>query len=168
MRIVLACRLNLAILIVILQFHYYVDSLYLPDTPSCISTSRLINFSAWRRLATPNAESDILPGSGLLLSGVPDLWDRNKILSGGDLSHYQLPHCIRFFFFFVCSVFIHHNFQFYFALCTYPYPEPVYTGTSSVHWNVTGMPLVDPVYTGIPLGDQTNTCMLHWNTTGKT
>ena len=22
------------------------------------------------------------------LSGVPDLWDRNKILSGGDLSHY--------------------------------------------------------------------------------
>ena len=33
------------------------------------------------------------------LSGVPDLWDRNKILSGGDLSHYQVPHCIRVFFF---------------------------------------------------------------------
>ena len=32
-----------------------------------------------------------------------------------------------------------------------PYPEPVYTGWSSVHWNATGMPLVDPVYTGIPL-----------------
>ena len=32
----------------------------------------------------------------VLLSGVPDLWDRNKILSGGD-----------------------HNFQFYFELCTY-------------------------------------------------
>ena len=32
------------------------------------------------------------------LSGVPDLFDRNKILSGGDLSHYQVPHCIRFFF----------------------------------------------------------------------
>ena len=30
-----------------------------------------------------------------LLSGVPDFFDRNKILSGGDLSHYQVPHCIR-------------------------------------------------------------------------
>ena len=28
------------------------------------------------------------------LSGVPDFFDRNKILSGGDLSHYQVPHCI--------------------------------------------------------------------------
>ena len=37
-----------------------------------------------------------------LLSGVPDLWDRNKILSGGDLSHYQVPHCIRILFYFVC------------------------------------------------------------------
>ena len=36
-----------------------------------------------------------------LLSGVPDLFDRNKILSGGDLSHYQVPHCIRVFFYFV-------------------------------------------------------------------
>ena len=26
-----------------------------------------------------------------------------------------------------------------------PYPDPVYTGWSSVHWNATGMPLVDPV-----------------------
>ena len=26
------------------------------------------------------------------LSGVPDLFDRNKILSGGDLAHYQVPH----------------------------------------------------------------------------
>ena len=26
---------------------------------------------------------------------------RNKILSGGDLSHYQVPHCIRVFFYFV-------------------------------------------------------------------
>ena len=34
------------------------------------------------------------------LSGVPDLFDRNKILSGGDLSHYQVPHCIRVFFYF--------------------------------------------------------------------
>ena len=34
-----------------------------------------------------------------LLSGVPDLFDRNNILSGGDLSHYQVPHCIKFFFY---------------------------------------------------------------------
>ena len=34
-----------------------------------------------------------------LLSGVPDIFDRNKILSGVDLSHYQVPHCIRVFFF---------------------------------------------------------------------
>ena len=49
-----------------------------------------------------------------------------------------------------------------------PYPEQVYTGWSSVHWNATGMPLVDPVYTGIPLGHLANTCRVHWNTTGKT
>ena len=55
----------------------------------------------------------------VLLSGVADLFDRNKILSGGDLSHYQVPHCIRVFFYFVWFVFIHHNFQFYFELCTY-------------------------------------------------
>ena len=54
-----------------------------------------------------------------LLSGVPDFFDRNKILSGGDLSHYQVPHCIRVLFYFVWFVFIHHNFQFYFELCTY-------------------------------------------------
>ena len=40
-------------------------------------------------------------GWGFLLSGVPDFFDRNKILSGGDLSHYQVPHCIRVFFYFV-------------------------------------------------------------------
>ena len=34
------------------------------------------------------------------LSGVPDYFDRNKILSGYDLSHYQVPHCIRVFFYF--------------------------------------------------------------------
>ena len=39
--------------------------------------------------------------SQALLSGVPDFFDRNKILSGGDLSHYQVPHCIRVFFYFV-------------------------------------------------------------------
>ena len=35
------------------------------------------------------------------LSGVPDFFDRNNILSGGDLSHYQVPHCMRVFFYFV-------------------------------------------------------------------
>ena len=58
-------------------------------------------------------------GYNILLSGVPDFFDRNNILSGGDLSHYQVPHCIRVFFYFVWFVFIHHNFQFYFELCTY-------------------------------------------------
>ena len=53
------------------------------------------------------------------LFGVPDFFDRNKILSGGDLSHYQMPHSIRVFFYFVWFVFIHHNFQFCFELCTY-------------------------------------------------
>ena len=48
-----------------------------------------------------------------------------------------------------------------------PYPKPLYTGWSSVHWNATEMPLVDPVYTGIPLGDPANTCRVYWNTTGK-
>ena len=42
-----------------------------------------------------------------------------RFFSGGDLSHYQVPHCIRVFFYFVRFVFIHHNFQFYFELCTY-------------------------------------------------
>ena len=53
------------------------------------------------------------------LSGVPDYFDRNKILSGYDLSHYQVPHCIRVFFYLVWFVFIHHNFQIYSKLCTY-------------------------------------------------
>ena len=52
-------------------------------------------------------------------SGVPDLWDRNKILRYGDLSHLHVPDCIWVFFYFVWFVFIHHNFQFYFELCTY-------------------------------------------------
>ena len=45
-----------------------------------------------------------------VLSGEPDYFGRNKILSGYDLSHYQVPHCIRVFFYFVWFVFIHHNF----------------------------------------------------------
>ena len=59
------------------------------------------------------------PSPSPSLFGVPDFFDRNKILSGGDLSHYQVPHCIRVFFYFVWFVFIHHNFRFYFKLCTY-------------------------------------------------
>ena len=39
------------------------------------------------------------------LSGVPDFFDNNKILSGGDLSHYQVPHCIRFSFIFLICVY---------------------------------------------------------------
>ena len=40
-----------------------------------------------------------------LLSGVPDYFDRNKILSGYDLSHYQVPHCIKSFLLFclICA-----------------------------------------------------------------
>ena len=66
-------------------------------------------------IETERAMSTILSS----LSGVPDFLYRNKILSGYDLSHYQVPHCIRVFFYFVWFVFIHHNFQFYFKLCTY-------------------------------------------------
>ena len=35
-----------------------------------------------------------------LLSGKPDYFGRNKILSGYDLSHYQVPHCIKSFLLF--------------------------------------------------------------------
>ena len=49
----------------------------------------------------------------------------------------------------------------------FPYLEPVYTGLSRVHWNATGMALVDHVYTGIPLGNPATTCRVHWDTTGK-
>ena len=62
-----------------------------------------------------------------------------------------------------------------------PYPEPVYTGWSSVHWNGTGMPLVDSVYTGTPLeklswNSPTLECHWrnlvesapHWDATGET
>ena len=55
----------------------------------------------------------------LFLSDVSDLWDRNKILRCGDLPHLHVPDCIWVFFYFVWFVFIHHNFQFCFELCTY-------------------------------------------------
>ena len=78
-------------------------------------------------------------------------------------------------FLFCLSRFSHH------IQWRYPYPEPVYTGWSSVHWNATGMPLVDPVYTGIPLeklswNRPTLECHWrnlvesapHWDATGET
>ena len=76
----------------------------------------MVCFVMLRDLVLDAFNTNIVIGS---LSGVPDFFDRNKILSGGDLSHYQVPHCIRVFFYFVWFVFIHHNFQFYFESCTY-------------------------------------------------
>ena len=47
-----------------------------------------------------------------------------------------------------------------------PYPEPVYTGWSSVHWKHTEYALAGPVYTGMTLGDTTanlqTTLEHHW------
>ena len=71
---------------------------------------------------------------------------------------------------FIRTLIIYHITQFtvlFTPFLAFPYPEPVYTGCSSVHLNATEMPLVDPVYTGIPPGDPVNTCRVHWNTTGK-
>ena len=48
----------------------------------------------------------INPNDRFLLSGVLDFFDRNKILSCYDLSHYQVPHCIRVFFLFDLCLFI--------------------------------------------------------------
>ena len=36
----------------------------------------------------------------ILFTGVPDYFYRNKILSGYDLSHYQVPLCIKSFLLF--------------------------------------------------------------------
>ena len=52
-------------------------------------------------LFRPDQMASIFDNPFSLLSGVPDFFDRNKILSGYDLSHYQVPHCIRVFFYFV-------------------------------------------------------------------
>ena len=61
-----------------------------------------------------------------LLSGVPDLWDRTKILRCGDLSHLHVPDCIWVFFYFVWFLFIHHNIHFYFESCTYCNTQDIY------------------------------------------
>ena len=65
------------------------------------------------------AKLNEIPNFLKLLSGVPDYFDRNKILSGYDLSLIKCLTVLRVFFYFVWFVFIHHNFQFYFELCTY-------------------------------------------------
>ena len=87
---------------------------------SDIHDDKMSNFAwvahSWASISSETLGNDMHLES---LSGVPDFFDRNKILSGGDLSHYQVPHCIRVFFYFVWFVFIHHDFQFYFKLCTY-------------------------------------------------
>ena len=54
----------------------------------------------------------------VFLSGVPDYFGRNKISSGGDLSHYSSASLYQSFLLF-WFVFINHIFQFYYELCTY-------------------------------------------------
>ena len=41
----------------------------------------------------------------------------------------------------------------------FPYTGPMCTGWSNVHWHATGLPQVDPLYTGIPL----ETVHWRWN-----
>ena len=97
-------------------------ALYFPDCKvhgACMESTRDRQDPGIPILVTWNLLSGDRLQAGQSLSGVPDFFDRNKILSGYDLSHYQVPHCIRVFFYFVWFVFIHHNFQFYFKLCTY-------------------------------------------------
>ena len=66
--------------------------------------SRKLQSHEWKWKSFPNplmgAHKMVIHNHGKLLSGVPDFFDRNKILSGYDLSHYQVPHCIRVFFYF--------------------------------------------------------------------
>ena len=107
------------------------DMLYILKIEICFSTPTYwwiqICFMAtipwWFKVCFNTAllmSCDQFIGTGLcLLSGVPDLWDRNKILRCGDLSHLRVPDCLWVFFYFVWFVFIHHDFQFYFELCTY-------------------------------------------------
>ena len=93
------------------------------------SKLRVTGLCAWNSLVTSPHKGpvtrkmfpfdDVIMKSSLLLSGVPDYFGRNKISSGGDLSHYSSASCIRVFFYFVWFVFINHIFQFYYELCTY-------------------------------------------------
>ena len=51
---------------------------------------------------------------------------------------------------------------------TYPYPEPVYTGRSSVHWNATGWPSVHWDTIGWPNQYLQGTLEHYWSATGET
>ena len=51
-------------------------------------------------LTNINTEHSLNTTTKGLLSGVPEYFDHNKILSGYDLSHYQVPHCIKSFLLF--------------------------------------------------------------------
>ena len=55
----------------------------------------------------------------MLLSGVPDYFGRNKISSGGDLSHYSSASLYQSFLLFCLICVYYHIFQFYNELCTY-------------------------------------------------
>ena len=70
----------------------------------CIDRHPFTGFSMKCRILTPFNRFRNLIGLEFqyitLLSGVPDYFDRNKILSGYDLSHYQVPHCIKSFLLF--------------------------------------------------------------------
>ena len=104
----------------VLEYHFYPASLVV--NIGDVFLSRLMRWVMilWWFAPKKTLTAEILIWRVVCsLSGVPDFFDRNKMFSGGDLSHYQVPHCIRVFFYFVWFVFIHHNFQFYFELCTY-------------------------------------------------
>ena len=53
-----------------------------------ISVENLSVYSGTIHLGRSNKTS-VYPAPGLLLSGEPDYFGRNKISSGGDLSHYS-------------------------------------------------------------------------------
>ena len=98
---------------------YISVTTYFPGTDCYIVANPLVscNIVSAQQLRETNRWKDVIvQRAGLLWS---DYFGRNKILSGYDLSHYQVPYCIRVFFYFVWFVFIHHNFQVYFKLCTY-------------------------------------------------
>ena len=79
------------------KIFYSIQKLLMPFR----QTKKYSRLSEWGQITTP-LECEFCIGfmwKLLLLSDVPDFFDRNKILSGGDLSHYQVPHCIRVFFF---------------------------------------------------------------------
>ena len=77
----------------------------------CVCCLELVFFKIILRVDIPSISYEIasvecyktslMTSQHWLLSGVPDFFDRNKILSGGDLSHYQVHHYFRVFFYFV-------------------------------------------------------------------